>query len=395
MNQLQAIKKFPYARATGAVLLSMFIFACSSNIMFACLRQASLTFQVNFADFSVVISIQFAGFFLTCLVGGIASDRWGKKPIMLIGCLLTMLGSLGWASASSMQAVYVGAFVLGMGGGILETSGAAILTDLHPQQSKFFMNLSQAAYCLGAIGAPALMALLLPLGFSWRWFFVGNAVITGFLWLLFFSISLPASSSGSPQRGNLRRAWRLLPSIAIPCLCIFCYVFSEMATAGFLSERLAQLMAPESITILNLSLFWAAMIIGRIACAFLPQHQSYEHVIGALMLLAGLACLVQSQVSSWQTSVALFTLTGLSFAGTWPLIVSMASYRNLEDSGTAAGITISVGSLGCIANPLVVAPIFKAERHDLAFVLLGSMLLLGAVLMAVEAMIKRKPKPAR
>ncbi|HQL87057.1 MAG TPA: MFS transporter [Lentisphaeria bacterium] len=376
--------KLPYARATYAVLISMFIFACSSNIMFACLRQASQTFQVSFEDMTPIISVQFSGFFLTCLLGGIASDRFGKKRVMLLGCFLTMLGALGWTMASGLRAAYVGAFILGMGGGILETIGAAILTDLHPERSKFFMNLSQAAYCLGAIGSPALMAVLLPLGLSWRWFFFGNAVIAVILGVMYMGVTLAKSSEGSRQRGNLRSVMRVLPTIIIPCICIFCYVFSEMATAGFLGERLAQLSAPESMTIFALSLFWSAMILGRIACAFLPQNQAYEHIIGALLLLAGLACVAQSMVQTWQASIALFTLTGLAFAGTWPMIVSMASYRNLEDSGVAAGITISIGSLGCIANPIVIAPIFKAGRHDQAFMLLGGILLFGAAMMLLS-----------
>ena len=383
------MSKLPYARATYAVLISMFIFACSSNIMFACLRQASQTFGVSFEDLTPIISVQFSGFFLTCLLGGIASDRFGKKRVMLIGCLLTMLGALGWTAAPGIQAAYVGAFVLGMGGGILETIGAAILTDLHPERSKFFMNLSQAAYCLGAIGSPALMAVLLPLGLSWRWFFFGNAVIAVVLGAMYLGVTLAKSSEGSRQHGNLRCVLRLLPSVAVPCICIFCYVFAEMATAGFLGERLAQLRAPESMTIFSLSMFWSAMIIGRILCAFLPQKQAYEYVIGALLLLAGLSCVAQSLVETWQASMALFTLTGLAFAGTWPMIVSMASYRNLEDSGTAAGITISVGSLGCIANPFVIAPIFKAGRYDHAFMLLGGILLFGAAMMMLSLVISK------
>jgi fucose permease len=388
------MRLYPHALATNAVLAAMVLFACTSNVVFAALLRVSDTFGVSPERFAAVASVQFSGFFLACLVGGVLADRLGKKSVMIGGCLLTALGGIGWALAPSIPAIYASAVLLGMGGGILETVGAAILTDLHPRHSKLTMNLSQAAYCVGAIGTPLVMGLLLPLGVSWRWFFAATGLSALLLGLACSAFTLPPHSQGSKQHGNWARTRGVLPSVAIPSLCIFLYVFSEMGIATFLNIYLRNtLHAPENMAIYALGAFWSAVIIGRIACAFIPQGQAYELVIAPLLLCASLCVIAQSFINSWQLSFALFFVLGLCFAGTWPLIVSMAASRNLADSGTAAGITIAFGSLGCIFNPLVLGPLFDSGQAQRVFVLLSFFLFFASYLMFLS-LLQQRPAQA-
>lgn len=384
------MRLYPHALATNAVLAAMVLFACTSNVVFAALVRVSETFAVSPERFAAVASVQFSGFFLSCLLGGVLSDRLGKKTVLIVGCLLTTLGGAGWALAPGIGMIYLGAYILGMGGGILEAAGSAILTDLHPAHSKLAMNVSQAAYCVGAIGSPLVMGWLLPLGVSWRWFFAATSISALLLALVCSRFALPPGSLGSQQHGNWSRTRQVLPSVAIPSLCIFLYVFSEMGIATFLNIYLRNtLQAPENMAIYGLGAFWSAVIIGRILCAFIPQRQAYELVIAPLLFCASLCVLSQIFISSWQLSFVMFCALGLAFAGTWPLIVSMAASRNLANSGTATGITIAVGSLGCIINPLVLGPLLDQGQSRQVFILLGFFLFLGSYLMVLSLLQQR------
>jgi len=60
-------------------------------------------------------------------------------------------------------------------------------------------------------------------------------------------------------------------------------------------------------------------------------------------------------------------------------IVSLASSRNLEDSGAASGIIVSSGSLGCIAAPILVGVLFDAGRVATAYATLAAFLTFGAI----------------
>ncbi|MBQ7652730.1 MAG: hypothetical protein IJS15_17365, partial [Victivallales bacterium] len=168
----------------------------------------------------------------------------------------------------------------------------------------------------------------------------------------------------------------------IPSICQFCYVFPETGMATFLGIYLKDyLHAPESMSIYCLPLFWAMVIAGRLLCAYLPQKQRYEWIIAALMLVSGGVIACQTFVTSWKISMMLFGLTGFAFSGIWPLNVSLATTRNLEDSGAATGITISAGAMGCIVNPLVMGPLLHRNLVNAAFLSLSGLLALGAVLM--------------
>lgn len=394
--------------ATVIILFMMVLFAVTSNVVFASLGRISLDFQVSSELFSAAVAIQFAGFFVTSLLVGTLSDRFGKRVTIASACIVASVGAVGWMispwlapgvrcllgtlgmdatpEAVALISVSLGAIALGAGGGVLESVGAAILTDLHPDKGKFYMNMSQVAYCIGAIMPTVVMAKLFPLGVSWKWFFAGTALLALILAFSCRFIRLPQNSQGRRGHGNWRSVLRVYPSVALPSISCFCYVFPEMATATFLGIYLNKyLHAPESMSLYCLPMFWSAVIVGRLGCAFLPQRQRYEYVIAMLFLAAAVFCGCQPLVSSWKVSMALFVLTGLAFAGTWPLIVSLASSRNLEDSGTAAGITISTGSLGCIFNPVIIGPLLHCNNIRGAFFLLAGLLFLGFMLMCLSA----------
>ena len=401
--------------ATWIVLLSMVLFATTSNVVFGSLGRVSESFGVPSELFSVTVSVQFLGFFVTCLFLGILSDRFGKKRMLIGACISACLGAFGWVlapgfveplgnliarcgfecsrEALSVFSVTIGALLLGAGGGVMESMGAAILTDLHPDRSKYYMNVSQVAYCVGAILPTVAIGKLYPMGVSWKWAFGVTSAGSLLMALLCLPLCLPKMSQGREGHGDFKSTLRVIPSVAVPSICCFCYVFPEMATATFLGIYLKNhLHAPEAMSIYCLPMFWTAVIIGRMACAYLPQKQRYEYVISAFMLLASFIAAAQLWVTTWQVSMVLFVLIGFAFSGTWPMIVSLASTRNLEDSGTAAGITISTGSLGCILHPIVLGPLFHSGNIMAVFCILSGVLLFWAVLMFISSFWYNSPR---
>ena len=399
--------------STIVVLFTLVLFAMTSNVVFSSLGRVSATFGVPSELFSAAVSVQFIGYVVTCLLIGIISDRFGKKRMLVGSCVAAALGALGWTVSPicaepvaallrlfggnpskevvAVVSVSIGALLLGGGGGVLEGMGSAILTDLHPDKSKYYMNLSQIAYCVGAIVPTMIVGKLYPMGLSWQWAFAAVALSSVAMALVCLPMCLPENSQGRAEHGSFRSVMKILPSVAIPSICQFCYVFPETGMATFLGIYLKDyLHAPENMSIYCLPLFWGSVIAGRLLCAYLPQKQRYEWIIGTLMLLSGGVIACQTIVTSWKVSMFLFALTGFAFSGIWPLNVSLATTRNLEDSGAATGITISAGAMGCIVNPIVMGPMLHRSYVNASFLLLSGMLCLGAVLMVGSLFFDRR-----
>ncbi len=372
----------------------MFAFGFAANALPAALLRAADSFGTPFTTLARVSALQFAAFFLAAVGGGLLADRYGKQRILESGCLLLAGGGLAWSAARGLPAAALGSTLLGLGGGILESMGCAVLTDAYPRRRRLLLNVSQIFFCLGAISGPALMGLLLPRGVDWRWFFGGVAAVGLALLWLYAPVRLPPP--GSEERID-RHALRALAGRArfwIPCAVIFGYVLCESGVGLFLNAYLRTAAgAPEDWAIYAVAAFWAAMALGRLLCAALPEHLDGGRIVTLLLLAAAAVLAALPLCRGWQSAFALLTLTGFVFAGTWPLIVGLATAWNPRYSGTVVGVTVAVGSLGCIAAPLALAPAFQRLPPVTVFPLSALALLAGAAVLAPACFRPAAPPP--
>ena len=139
---------------------SLFACAVSATILPAALLRAAPAFGVDSETLSWVAVTQFSVCFTATIYGGILSDRLGKKPVLVAACLLVMSGAALWSVAWNMAAAHLAGALLGMGGGILESQGSALLADCYPERRRWVFTLSQVTYCVGAVVAPGVIALL-------------------------------------------------------------------------------------------------------------------------------------------------------------------------------------------------------------------------------------------
>lgn len=105
-----------------------------------------------------------AQFFSNPLLGAL-SDRWGRKPILLVsflGSALTYL-SFGWAPA--LWVLFAGRLVDGLTGANIGTSQAYIADITTPQERSRVMGLAGAALGMGFVAGPLIGFLLARAGF--------------------------------------------------------------------------------------------------------------------------------------------------------------------------------------------------------------------------------------
>ena len=367
----------------AAALLSLLVFALSANTLPAALLRAASEFGITPECLAMVAAVQFAGFVVAAMVGGMLSDRFGKQRIMEAACGLTALGAMMWAGAARLQTAVWSAALLGIGGGVLESMASSLVSDLFPERRKFMLNISQIMYCIGAVTGPVLMGHLLPMGVSWRWFFLGVGVLSVGLGLLYMVCRMPPVRGDEHVRMDVLRRLARRPSFMLPAVCLFLYVLSESAVAVYANLYLRTVRgAPEAWAIYSLSGFWIAMGIGRLLCARIPEGVSYRKVIGALCVATAVGLCAQAVARDWRVSFALVMLAGLTFSGIWPLIVGMTATVNRGYSGTVIGATIAIGALGCVAAPPMMNALFAWLPGPVAMAAAAAPIFLAGVLMA-------------
>ena len=121
-----------------------------------------------------VFSFLFASPIATVLAGPI-SDRFGRKPVFLAGCILFTLGSLLCAMAPSVEVLVLARAIEALGCGCSMTLAAAIVQDAYKGEDlKLAMTLLQSLVIAGPVLAPFMGSFAVE-HVGWRGIFWGLA----------------------------------------------------------------------------------------------------------------------------------------------------------------------------------------------------------------------------
>jgi fucose permease len=405
-------------RLTAAALLSLASFAASINLVFAALVRMGSEFNVRPEILASISSIYFVAFFIVSSASGFVSDRFGAKAPLLFGSLMTLTGGLIFASAHDTTVLVIGAIVMGMGGGATEGMCTALLARIFPGRERLVVGVSQAGYCAGAIAGPFVMGIFLPLGVSWRVFFIPVAGLALLNFLLFVGSRYPqieherrksvadeakkgtaeavtasattinTTNDTTASRGILRS-----PGVLRWSAVVFLYVTAETALVSFINIYLfAYRGAPERAAIHAISWFWAVMLVGRLLCSVLPPELADRKLIVGAMLGGAGAILLTIPMPGWLGALGAFLLASFLMAGTWPTIVAKAARDNADRASTVVGITVAAGSLGCIVAPPVMGLLFRSAPPALAMAAPAIPLLVGSALAAFPGAPRRRAR---
>ncbi|MEV6395772.1 MFS transporter [Streptomyces sp. NPDC051907] len=148
-----------------------------------------------------VFSWLFSGYLLavtvTLPVYGKLSDTFGRKPVLVAGIALFLVGSLLCAAAWNMASLIAFRVVQGLGGGALQGTVQTIAADLYPlkERPKIQARLS-TVWAVSAVAGPAVGGLLAAYA-DWRWIFLINLPVGAVaLWLVVRHLREP--SRGRP-----------------------------------------------------------------------------------------------------------------------------------------------------------------------------------------------------
>jgi MFS transporter, DHA1 family, tetracycline resistance protein len=298
---------------------------------------------------------------------GRLSDKYGRRPVLLISLIGTGLGFLVMGLATTLWMLFLGRILDGITGGNISTAQAYIADVTTPQDRAKGMGLVGAAFGLGFIFGPAIGGILSRWGIGVPFFFAAALAFSNAV-LLYFALPetvtpdhparvSAAGSSWSQLVGSLRQT-----KLAVVLLIFFLFVaaFSMMTTSfalytmyrfGFDAHHNGYLFGFVGVI--------GALIQGLLIGRLVARYGEMPLVIAGASLFMGSLFAIPFVGPHAGGLLALLIVTGLFSVGnslSAPALTSLASKSvGAGEQGAALGVTQAGASLARAVGPTIAA----------------------------------------
>jgi len=303
---------------------------------------------------------------------GLASDRFGRKPLLYAGLMLFLLASLGCAFAQSISGLLVLRVAQGLGICAGTIISRAIIRDLASgHQAARLMALSFLVIGVSPVLAPLIGSVLLTV-MSWRGLFVILAA-SGLAALALAHWGLPESL---PPHQRVPRRTPVLPSFrrllsnsrfvaaAVMAGLAMTVPYSYFTAAPFVFSGVYHLPASQYSVLLGMN---AACSIATTQMAPSLMRRWGARDLMQRVGLAGLAVAVGALVlvSVGGLNLVLFQVASVLMFAVVGLLLTPAAITALDASNTGAGIaastlgTIQLAVTSSASGLISIAPAFS------------------------------------
>lgn len=279
-----------------AVMIS--ITALSIDMMLPALPQIGRDLSVGHAnDAQLVVSVLLLGMGIGQLLFGPLSDSFGRKPVIVTGFVIFIIGCLFSIFSTRFELMVFGRLIQGIGTGGPRTAIIALVRDQYGGRSMArIMSLVMAVFIIVPVIAPALgQAVSMTLG--WRAIF-GALMIQGFIALSWFSIRQPETLSRGDRipfsAGRIQKGVVGVFKNRLSMGCTFASGFisgvliSYLSSAQQIFQEVYGLGREFPIYMATLALFvgGASFVNSRIVMRFGMRELSHRAIMSFIFLMA-------------------------------------------------------------------------------------------------------------
>jgi EmrB/QacA subfamily drug resistance transporter len=352
-----------------AIMLALFLGALDQTIVGTALPR--IITELNGANlYTWVVTIYLLASTVTVPIYGKLSDMYGRKPLLLIGVGLFLVGSALAGLSQNIEQLIIFRGIQGLGAGALFPIALATIGDLFsPQERGRYQGLFGAVFGLSSLIGPALGGWLTDT-FSWHLIFYVNLPI-GLLSIAIILLELPTFKGRANQKidflGAIVFAAGIIP-VLIGLTNVQSNAFATPEVAGLISAGLAILClflfieAKADEPIIPLELFKNRTFAAAAAATFFASFGFFASIIFLPRYFQ--AVLGETATNSGYATLPLLLGVIISSIGAGQMVARRGRYKTLI---LGAIVLVTVGSL-LLTN-------IKAETNE--WVLRGWMFLAG------------------
>lgn len=313
------------------------------------------------AQYGAIFLPQVALAIVGSIGGGTLAQRWGLKPLLLItllanGVSQVLLAGTMWVGATWVYpAILLGTASMGFAFG----AGGAPLNSYPPL---FFPEKSDTAVVAlhsllgtGLAFGPVLVAPFIARD-VWLGFPILLAVLCGGTLVAAGLLPFPEQEEDEEEADEPRPLdsglfWAFV-------VAAVAYAFAEGTFSNWAVMYLHEARGvPEATAGLAISVFWAALVVGRLLTSALVLRISSQSILVALPVLMGATFLLLPLAEGTTLGIGLFALAGLGCSSFFPLLVTLIGRAFPEHVAWSSSMMIAALMLGVGAGSFIFGPL--------------------------------------
>jgi len=359
------------SRLLWVFFLAYFTFGMITNVLGVVIPEVKAQYQLSYFAAGFLAFGFFIAYGIFSIPTGLLMDRFGAKPLVLLGVTLMAVGCLVIAWAQNYPLMLAMIFAVGVGVTVLQTAGNPLVQHLDRPEN-YHRNLTLTiGFCgIGAFLGPFLLAFIRGMGHGWQTLYILFTILCLVLMVpLAFSRFPTTTGTGDRFRADLLGRILKNPLIFAYALGVFFYVGAEVGTASWivsffervhgLAARVANVESASffgrllpTLPAMVVALFWGLQGIGRLVSGAVLNTFGSRRILRLYSFMAVVSLLVAVFGSQTITAVG-FAACGFFTSVLITLIMSGTINTFAENHGTISGLLCTAIMGGALLPPLV------------------------------------------
>ena len=317
----------------------------------------------SLADVMSVIGMLGIGRLIVLFVSGKLSDKYGRKPFVLLGMITYIAFFLGILVSPTTAVACVFGILAGIANSFLDAGTYPALIESYPESASTVTVLLKAFISAGQFLLPLFIGVLVMMNAWYGWSFIVAAVILALNFVIMLKIGFPAMNRvGNSDKNDASEAPVEAPKSKwyLEGICFVLYGYISQATFYLISQWLTKYgVAVAQMPDLAARSLMSYYSIGSLACVFFTAFITKKGVRPITLLvvytlistlsIGGLYYYPSASLAPILSAVVGFSAAG----GVMQLGLVMMTEMFPKGKGTMTGIFYTTGSIASFTIPVV------------------------------------------
>lgn len=328
-----------------------------------------------------------AQFFATPLLGAM-SDRFGRKPILIISLAGTFISFIMFAEAQSLWMLFAARILDGLTGGNISVAQAMVSDTSTAQNRTRNFGILGSAFAFGYVFGPFIGGFLSDCTLKMPFYFAAGVSLVGVLCsLIFLKETNPGKKDGSAGERYATVFMSLATILKKPVIGTAIFIGFLLTMAQFTMIIGFQTFSVDIAKISNktMGVFFAVFgIAGIIAQLFVPLiNKRFRKPV--ILIVSTLLCLAAMFITGFTASFLPFAVSLIVYSlfnglRNPMLNAIIADHNDPKQQGRVLGINQSYVSIGQVLGPVIAGLAIVVSIHAVFF--LASLYILIALFFA-------------